>query len=188
MRPVIILFARAPIVGQVKTRLIPALGPEGAAMLHVRLVRHALHHLEPYGDLELHTDIRTEAWPEFRGPRVVQAEGDLGYKMFRALEQRGHALLVGSDAPAIPEMHLKSLLDSPSEVTLGPADDGGFYAIATRRTHPRMFDHIEWSSGHELKQTLAACHAAGLTTAITHSWFDVDVPQDLERLRKLGIQ
>jgi rSAM/selenodomain-associated transferase 1 len=183
----IILFARAPVAGRVKTRLIPVLGPEGAERLHRRMVSEALERLEAFGRIELQTDAVTDAWPEFKGPRHVQAPGDLGARMRAALETGLPAMIVGSDAPGIPGPHLQSLLHSSADVALGPTEDGGYYAIAARQTHPDMFHQVEWSSGKELRQTVRACELCGLTVEIGPRWFDIDTPEDLERARAAGI-
>lgn len=187
LTPRIVLFARAPAAGRVKTRLIPALGAEGAAQLHRRLVADALARLSRLGPVELHTDAETDAWPEFEGPRRLQAEGDLGARMLAALASGAPAIIVGSDAPGIPDAHLAALLGSSADVALGPTEDGGFYAIAARRTHPEMFRGVEWSSGGELRQTIRACERCGLTVEIGPRWFDIDTPEDLERARLAGI-
>jgi rSAM/selenodomain-associated transferase 1 len=186
VEPVIVLFARAPRPGRVKTRLIPALGAEGACAVHEWLVRDALARLAELGPLELHTDDATTAWPEFRGIRRVQVPGDLGARMLAAMEGR-HAMIVGSDAPAIPAAHLRLLLTARSDVALGPADDGGYYAIACRRTHPEMFAGVEWSSGRECRQTADACHEAGLSVELGASWFDIDDEEDLRRAIRQGL-
>jgi rSAM/selenodomain-associated transferase 1 len=187
LAPRIILFARAPVAGRVKTRLIPLLGAEGAADLHRRLVRAALARLAAVGPVELHTDVATDAWPEFAGPRIVQAEGDLGARMLAALASGGHVLIVGSDAPGVPDGYLNALLASTADIALGPTEDGGFYAIAARRTHPEMFAGVAWSSGSELRQTIQACERCGLTVQIGPRWFDIDTPEDLERARAASI-
>jgi len=191
MPPAILLFARAPEPGKVKTRLIPALGPEGAMEFHKRLVADALERLAPHGELELHTDKPTDAWPSFAGPRRTQVAGSLGAKMFAALDgalrTHGHAVLVGSDAPRIPSGHLHHLLESFADVALGPTEDGGFYAIACRRVHPLMFEGVHWSSGKELLETVRACQALGMSTEVGRLWFDIDHPKDLDRARDLGI-
>jgi glycosyltransferase A (GT-A) superfamily protein (DUF2064 family) len=107
--------------------------------------------------------------------------------MLEALQSAPHTMVVGSDAPAIPEGHLRMLLASTADVALGPTEDGGFYAIATRRTHSAMFTGVEWSSGLELRQTIRACEACGLTVELGPRWFDIDTPEDLERARAAGI-
>lgn len=187
VEPVIVLFARAPIPGRVKTRLIPALGAAGACALHEALVGDALRRLADVARVELHTDAATAAWPEFGGTRRVQVPGgDLGARMLAALDGR-HAMIVGSDAPAIPAAHLHGLLAAVSDVALGPTEDGGYYAIACRRTHPAMFANVEWSSGRERLQTIDACRRAGLSVDEGAPWFDIDEPADLDRAVREGL-
>jgi rSAM/selenodomain-associated transferase 1 len=190
MRPVIILFAKAPIAGRVKTRLAPPLAAERAAELHAAMVADMIERLQqfPEADLELHTDVFTDAWADTRVPRALQHEGDLGLKMIQALERalaQGHAraMIVGSDAPALPLEHLRELLSAEEDVALGPTDDGGYYAIACRRTHPSMFDGVAWSMPDTRERTIAAARNCGLTVTLGRPWFDVDTPADLERLK-----
>lgn len=184
---VIALFARAPIPGRAKTRLIPALGAEGAAALHERMVADALPRLDGIGELELHTDEATAAWPAYEGIRKLQVPGDLGAKMLAVLSERPHTMIVGGDAPAIPRSYLEALRDSPADVAIGPTEDGGYYAISARRADPRMFEGVEWSSGRELRQTIAACERCGLSVFLGSWWFDIDTVEDLDRARTAGI-
>ena len=111
----------------------------------------------------------------------------LQLKMLHALEQalqRGHskAIIAGTDAPTLPAAHLEQLLASNADVALGPTDDGGYYAIACRGTHPAMFDEVEWSGRLTLEHTVRAIERAGMTVERGPRWFDVDEPADLERL------
>lgn len=163
------------------------LGADGAADLHRRMVSSALVRLARLGAVELHTDAATVEWPDFAGPRRLQVQGDLGERMLAALSLGLPAMIVGSDAPAIPDAHLAALLASAADVALGPTEDGGFYAIAARRTHAGMFGGVEWSSGLELRQTIRACERCGLSVETGPRWFDIDTPEDLERARAAGI-
>ena len=171
------VFAKAPRPGFVKTRL--GLDPEIAAALHESFVRDALAlAMEASDHVELHTDVETEAWRDVDVPRRLQASGDLGARMLAALP----GLIAGSDAPSLPLAHLTRLLQTPGDVVIGPAEDGGYWAILARRTHPRMFAGVEWSTPHAREQTIAACRACGLDVALGPAWFDVDEPADLRRL------
>lgn len=191
MRPVIIVFAKAPVPGRVKTRLVPPLTNESAALLHAAFVADTIERFEQLGamaDLQLHTDIPTDAWQFPHVARRLQHEGDLGLKMLQALETalregREQALITGSDSPTLPLRHVETLLRSAADVALGPSEDGGYYAIACRRTHLRMFDGVKWSEAAALDQTVAAAQACGLSVEIGPSWYDIDTPGDLERLR-----
>lgn len=186
MSVVICLFARCPIVGRVKTRLIPALGAERAAALHSWLAGDALRRYREIAEVELWTDSPCDAWPDFTGPRRLQPAGDLGARMRTALDGR-HAMIVGSDAPGVPLPHLERLIESEADVAIGPSNDGGYYAIAARRIEAAMFAGVEWSSGRELAQTVAACRAAGLSVSIGDEWFDIDTQDDLTRAVAEGL-
>ena len=185
MRPAIILFAKAPVAGRVKTRLEPALGAEAALDLHKAFVLDMLDKLTTLtgaAGIELHTDLETDAW---RRPNVVlrtQISGDLGSRMLHALGSKW-ACIVGSDAPTLPVSHIEALLASPADVALGPCDDGGYYAISCRRTHPDMFRGVEWSSARALEQTEKSARQCGLSVERGPGWYDVDRPEDLRRLR-----
>ncbi len=191
MRPVLILFAKAPVPGRVKTRLIPPLTPASAARLHTAFVHDSIERLQSLrhrADLVIHTDIATNVWANHGLPQVLQHEGDLGLKMFQALNRaleagRPQAIIVGSDAPTLPLEHLEALLDSHADMALGPATDGGYYAIACRRADPNMFHGVAWSTEDTLDRTIQAATACGLTVACGPAWYDVDTVDDLERLR-----
>jgi uncharacterized protein len=190
MRPAILLFAKAPVAGRVKTRLQDWLGSGATLALHRAFVLDMLDKLLTLGDLadiELHTDIETDAWKLPGVSRRTQSGADLGLKMLHALSAgldqfREQVCIVGSDAPSLPPAHLRALLASPADLALGPCEDGGYYAIAARRTHREMFHGVEWSSTRALAQTERAAEAAGLSVARGPVWYDVDLPEDVLRL------
>ena len=187
-----ILFAKSPIPGQVKTRLHPVLTPTQAAALHQTLVAQSLARLAtlaPSYGLELHLAGSLDPWLHPEIPRRTQSSGDLGLRMLTALENAlaaGHpqAMILGSDSPTLPLDYIHQLFAAPSDLALGPTEDGGYYAIAARRTHPAMFANVRWSTADTLADTLSAAHAAGLSTSLGPSWWDLDSPADLERLRR----
>src|SRR2546421_6785843 len=120
MRPAIILFAKPPVAGNVKTRLQESLGAEATVTLHWAFVLDMLDKLlilGDFADIELHTDMETDVWREAPVAPGLQAAGDLGSKMLHALttalsQGRDQACVVGSDAPTLPIAHLQSLLAS----------------------------------------------------------------------------
>ena len=155
MQPTIVVFAKAPRPGFVKTRL--ELAADAAARLHEAFVRDAIGLAQAASQhVELHTDIETEAWSDIAVARRLQASGDLGARMLAALP----ALILGSDAPSLPLSHLLQLIATPGDVVLGPAEDGGYWAILARRTDARMFEGVEWSTSRAREQTISACRAA----------------------------
>jgi rSAM/selenodomain-associated transferase 1 len=184
----IVLFAKAPTPGRVKTRL--GVDPARAVELHSSFVRQALVMLESLrdvADVELSTDEPTQAWPEFLVARSVQSPGQLGERIYAALEKaltagRPKAVIIGSDSPGLPAAHVRALLASTADVCLVPVDDGGFYAIACSRTAPAMFEGVRWSTSATLSDTVRALTDCGLSVELGPAWFDVDRPEDLTRL------
>lgn len=192
--PLIIVFAKAPMPGRVKTRLCSVLSPDDAAELHNAFVRDTLDTLltlRPAVDLELSTDVPTEAWFDIPVSRSLQGSGDLGERMLGALAKAiagGHcsAMVVGSDSPGLPAAHIEALLQSRADVTLGPTEDGGYYAIVCRKTDPAIFESVRWSTSATLEDTIRAVKNCGLLVDLGPSWFDVDEPADLTRLVGVG--
>ena len=193
LRPLFILFAKAPIAGRVKTRLCPPLTPEEACALHTAFVSDAgqmLLTFSGFADIELSTDVPTSAWKELSFPRSIQTEGGLGTRLQHALEHglatgREAVTILGSDSPGLPPAHLRELLKSKAGVTLGPTTDGGFYAITCRAVNRAMFAGVRWSSEHTLVDVMAAATASGVTVEIGPGWFDIDVEADLLRLLEM---
>ena len=190
MLPVILLFAKAPVPGRVKTRLQPVLSPEQSAELHSSLVGDALEWLAGFtsvADIELHLDEPTKAWNEFPYRRVLQSEGDIGQRMWNAFdhafsEGRRQVLILGSDVPTLPHGHLDALLNSTADASFGPTEDGGYYAIQLRRLPQALFEGVEWSTDRALRQSIESAQRCGLTVALGPHWFDIDTPADLVKL------
>ncbi|HEY3939947.1 MAG TPA: TIGR04282 family arsenosugar biosynthesis glycosyltransferase [Bryobacteraceae bacterium] len=190
MLPTVVVFAKAPVSGFVKTRLIPRVGAEAACRLHQAFVEDTLAALAAFEAeclIEVHTDRAWQAWMAEGRTMKLQVEGDLGARMFAALERalresKAGAMILGSDSPTLPIQHLREMLASPADVCLGPSLDGGFYAIACRKIAPGMFSGVTWSTNRTLEQTIAAVKKAGLTVALGSPWYDVDEGADLDRL------
>ncbi len=193
MKPAIVVYAKAPVAGQVKTRLIPKLGEAGATKLHEAFVEDTLAMVSTSADsfdVELHTDVPTGAW-SWPGVRRVQCAGDLGTKLYATLREaldggRPFALIIGSDSPTLPTEFLENLAHLNADVVLGPARDGGFYAIGCRKTHPEMFAGVAWSTANARTQSKEAMERCGLDVAEGREWFDVDEPEDLDLLVQSG--
>jgi uncharacterized protein len=189
VRAVIIFFAKAPDPGKVKTRLVPPLTATEAAELHSAFVEDLVTGFQTLArfDVELHTDVNTDAWLDLNVTSKLQISGSLGLKMLHSLRTAldtgyDRAAIIGTDSPTLPYEHVTSLLSATTDVTLGPADDGGFWGIAACETNPIMFDHVPWSSADTLTRTVSAIQAAGLSLGFGPKWFDVDEPADLVRL------
>jgi hypothetical protein len=126
-----------------------------------------------------------------RGARILAVEGaDIGECLRGATEQLfsegfTRVVAVNSDGPTLPAEYIERSVEmlTNSDVVLGPAEDGGYYLIGMRQTQPGLFQGIAWSTVHVAAQTLERAAAAGLTVAQLPSWYDVDTPAELERLR-----
>jgi uncharacterized protein len=196
---VVIVFAKAPIPGQAKTRLIPALGAEQAALLHAALAERAITTAQKSGAEEVElccTPNLEEAFfqycaEDFDVALTEQGDGDLGQRMLRALdaalEYIERVIIIGADCPALTAKHIQHAASAlaNADVVLMPAEDGGYVLIGVTRTAPKMFDNIHWGTASvlaEQRRNLAAC---GLTFIETDTLWDVDRPEDLPRAQAL---
>ena len=177
----ILVFSRRAVPGRVKTRLVPRLGEWRAARLHVRLTRHAqcIAAAASCGPVELHDTSR-------------QRGADLGERMHRALARalRRHrgAIVIGSDCPELRPADLARAarwLAGGCDVVLAPAEDGGYVLIGARRLSPRLFSGIAWGGPAVYEATVQRLAALGYRWRALRTLWDVDRPQDLERLRWL---
>lgn len=206
-------FARLPVPGQVKTRLLPELSAAEACAIHEELLLRTAATLcsAAPGAVELwldragqHRTIEAALALGATGP-FYQCAGDLGVRMHHAIAQgltRADAVvLVGSDCPGLCADYLGTAFAAlrKYDAVLGPADDGGFVLIGCRRiaTDPatdkttdkaavmaaNMFDGVPWGSERVLEHTLDRLDAAGLSTQLLASRYDIDTPDDLRRWR-----
>jgi hypothetical protein len=195
LRVCVVVFARAPVAGRTKTRLIPALGAEGAAALYRAFLADTVRtarRLEGAA-VELWAasadDAERLAAPYPDRPVRAQPAGDLGRRMeaamAHALSRHDRVLVIGSDAPTLPVRRLAEAARAlaTADVVLGPAADGGFYLVGVRDRALAFGDRIRWSTRHALADTLAAARAAGRRPARIRPWYDVDTPDDLRLLR-----
>lgn len=187
----VIVFAKAPIPGRVKTRLAPALGKAGAAELHRRLVHRTLCTAIAAGvgpvELACAPDARHGFFADCAGAYGVeltaQGGGDLGERMSRAFDRAAPAVLVGCDCPALEPADIVAAARVLERVdaALVPAEDGGYVLIALRAPSPGVFAGIEWGASDVLLRTRARMAALGLRAAELAPRWDVDRPADLER-------
>lgn len=196
MSAAVIVFAKAPIAGWAKTRLAPALGPEGAASLAARMLQHTLVQAVEagVGPVELcgapdggHPALVSAA-AACGAARTAQGSGDLGLRMHRALArtlmQHGRALVIGTDAPALDAAMLREaatrLLDH--DAVYVPALDGGYALVGLRRADARLFTGLTWSTATVMEETRHRLRAAGLRWAELPPVADIDEPPDLVHL------
>lgn len=191
----LMLFTRFPEPGRTKTRLIPHLGPAGAAALQRRMTEHVLAQVQAASQqLPLTVEIhfaggslgQMQAWLGKAVNYHPQAGGGLGDRLMAAFSHsmnrgRPGAIAIGSDCPALGVEQLTATLAAlpQVDVVLGPATDGGYYLIGLRQLEPALFQGIDWGSDQVLAQTLAAAAARGLTVELLTPLTDIDRPEDL---------
>jgi len=197
----VIVFARAPQPGAAKTRLIARLGPEGAAGLHARLVKHALETAKSAAlPIELRCDPGIDHdFFRFCGARYgallsEQGPGDLGARMRAAFEEvlreRSAALLMGSDCPAMTARHLRraarALRDGYDAVFV-PCEDGGYALIGLKRVAAGLFEGIAWGGAEVMETTRDRLAGLGWRWLELETLWDVDRPEDYQRLLDSGL-
>ncbi len=188
----LLVFARFPLAGKTKTRLIPALGEEGAARLHAQMIRRSMHTATQLREIgvELHHDGgQGRDWDSLlRSPAHLepQGEGDLGVRLSSAFERsfsRGDeaVIVIGTDCPFIKRRDLLTAFEQlrQHDMVIGPSADGGYYLLGLRRSARQVFQDISWGSEHVLAQTLAKAAEAGLSVAQLRTLRDIDTPDDL---------
>ncbi len=182
------VFARAPLAGRVKTRIARRIGDAAAAKLHCALVRDAVEAARAArcGPVELHVTQR-HAFFRTLGVRVcLQRGADLGSRIYRALARHRRVIVTGADAPALMPADIARAaraLQGGTHMVFAPAEDGGYALIGARRLTPAIFSGVEWGGAQVLAQTLGNAGRAGLRFKLLRTVWDVDRPEDLERLK-----
>ena len=202
-RNAIIVFCKPPVAGRVKTRLIGALRARQAAELHEACARDtvAMANGVPGAQKWLYVAAgRAEARRLAKRLRlgkdwkvVTQRGADLGERMLCAVEEQLHAgaekvVIVGTDSPWMGRERIEraiKLLDKAA-IVLGPCADGGYYLIAVRQAVPAIFSKIRWGTAVVLQQTLRALRSARTTFHLLKRDFDLDRPEDLQRVERLA--
>jgi rSAM/selenodomain-associated transferase 1 len=177
----IVIFAKQPVPGKVKTRLIPALGEDGAARLAAKMLDRTIEEALATGlQVELCGDPDPAGW--YRGPAAVsaQGEGDLGARLARAA-RHPPVLLIGSDCPELDRDRLTAAAEALAahDAILHPATDGGYVLLGLARFDPSIFADIPWSSSAVCAETLARLDALGWRVEVRGTLSDVDEPADL---------
>ena len=196
-RPRIAVFAKAPAAGTVKTRLIPLLGPEGAARLHASLVRHALAAAIEARPSELQLWCAPDAAHPFFAECAArfwcglqaQAGGDLGARMANAFRAGTPLILIGSDCPALDGAYVERAWAAlrANDAVIGPAEDGGYVLVGLARPVAALFERMPWGDASLMSRTRERVAKLGLRCAELETLWDVDRPEDYHRMRQAGI-
>jgi len=187
----LILFAKYPVPGFAKTRLIPALGEAGAAALHRRLTERTVATMlaaaAMYGArMEVQYTGADEAdfraWLGGEVALVPQPEGDLTDRLIAASRETPHIFL-GADTPDLTAEIVGQAIAAldTHEVVIGPAEDGGYYLIGMRQARPGLLTDMPWSTEQVFPETMRRLGAAGIEPALLPTLADCDRPEDLAR-------
>jgi rSAM/selenodomain-associated transferase 1 len=198
--PSLVLFAKRPVLGRVKTRLVPPLMPQQALELYEAFLSDQLRFL---------TSFRSSGWtveacldgPWTPGGALAEAvegalvtaqgPGDLGDRMLRAFARVTGAapdptVIIGADAPSLPRERvteaLRILEEDEEAVVVSPAEDGGYVLIGMTSPHPEVFAGVPWGSAEVMERTRAGAAAGGVRLTETAPWYDVDDARGLRRL------
>ncbi len=194
----IAVFARAPVAGQAKTRLIPMLGADGAAALQRRLIERTLAtacalraaRVTLWVAGEPAHPFVAEAAVRF-GVAIAEQQGnDLGARMNHAFECAAAPLvLIGTDCPQLSPTDLSAAVAALAthDVVIQPATDGGYVLIGLARPQPLLFESIDWGGPEVLRQTRERIGTLGLRCAFLPALDDLDTPADLQRAMAAGL-
>ncbi|MCR6496521.1 TIGR04282 family arsenosugar biosynthesis glycosyltransferase [Thermomonas sp. S9] len=192
-----VIFAKAPQPGRVKTRLIPALGAQGAALLAQRMLRYTVQQAlaAALGPVELCVTPhpRTPVWRPFRDLAWPlgwqgQGDGDLGDRLAlaaaRTLAHGASVLLIGTDCPGLTAARLRDAAAqlAAHDAVMVPSHDGGYVLLGLRRFSPQLFQGIAWSTPQVAAQTQERLCQLGWTLARRPPLHDIDEPADLAAL------
>ena len=191
----IILFARDPILGQVKTRLNSFLDKETILKLYICFLEDSLVKIQDVGNSDCFVAISPGDNSNFfnqkrsSGINLFSQQGeDLGEKMRKAFVDRfsegyTRVAIIGSDSPSLPVSYIRRALNSEKDLVLGPSIDGGFYLIAMKEKVSEVFKSVSWGTDKVLDETLQIIKDDGISFDLLPLWYDIDIPEDLKFLK-----
>lgn len=199
MKKRLIVFAREPLPGTVKTRLAASIGDHAAAKLYEAMLQDVLKTVRQLSDVEtiVFWACEEESLPllaeRYRCCARRQSPGDLGQRMQAAFDEMfvndcDVCCIIGSDAPDLPLSFIQDayqlLAGQLTDVVFGPSRDGGYYLLGMRKIWVQLFTNIPWSSAVVLEQSLAAARDSGLRAALLPEWQDIDTAEDLNAFQE----
>ena len=196
---VLVVFAKTPVPGRVKTRLIPELGEAGAAELYKALLERTLRtaagsefkHIELHCTPSLDHPLLQSCRDEYNLSLHLQRGEDLGERMHRAISQvlfnNASAVLIGCDIPDLTAEDLNTArekLEGDCDVVIGPARDGGYYLVGLKREQEALFKDMAWGTAGVLETTRRRIKENHLKYFELPARMDIDRPEDLKELEK----
>jgi len=199
VRQGLIIFAREPLPGKVKSRLAASIGDSAAAVIYETMLLDVLTAARKLDNIETVVFWACEeaSLPylaeKYRCSSRLQIQGDLGVRMLTAFEDMfatgcNVCCIIGSDAPDLPLSYIEEayrlLKIEQIDTVFGPSVDGGYYLLGMKETWRQLFVDIPWSSAAILELSLTAARDSGLTTALLPEWQDIDTVEDLHAYQK----
>lgn len=194
----ILIFAKQPLPGRVKTRMSPPLSAEESATVYQAMLLDVLDSCRHLSDVDLiifYDDFpgAREYFLTLKDEKHLQAQegSNLGERLANAFAVafgRGYdrVVAIGTDSPDLPSRYLQKavghLADDRDSAVFGPTEDGGYYLVGLSAPHPSLFRDIPWSTGEVLEMSLQKCREAGLHPELLPRWYDLDTAADLARL------
>lgn len=197
----IAVMAKQSIPGKAKSRLMPVLGPDGAAEVNTAFLRDIAANLAVAGEHVIIDPLMSYApagsEPFFRslfpsGVGLMETVGpNFGVCLLKSISgllERGYhsGCLLNSDSPTLPSAYLiaaaAALAADGDRMVIGPAIDGGYYLIGMKRLHARLFEDIEWSTESVFDQTMDRAREIGLPVVVLPNWYDVDDTETMQML------
>ncbi len=193
MKSALIIFAKNPQLGKVKTRLAATIGDEKALAIYNQLLSHteAIASKVNYDKYVFYSNYvdQDDLWNNDLFFKELQNGINLGDRMtnaFRTIFGKGHhrIVIIGTDCPEISTANIESAFQSldENEIVIGPAHDGGYYLIGMKQEHRSLFENISWSTATVLWETLAKCKSLNLNYQLLPTLRDIDREDDLKYL------
>ena len=188
----LILFARDPVLGKVKTRLSPFLEDESILKLYTCFLQDSLNNIRQVENIDHFVGVapsnESGFFSEMLAPDIqlfIQEGELLGDKMRRAIQDRfaegyERVVIIGSDSPSLPVSYIYRAFDSDKDMVLGPSTDGGYYLIGMKGKVVEVFDGVNWGTKTVLRETCERLVKNGAELELLPVWYDVDSPEDLK--------
>jgi len=186
----LLILLKAPLLGQVKTRMAAEIGADNALAAYRQMLDKVLSTMAPLSVVELHYTPKTELClvKDISNNRFTyhdQAEGDLGFRILAAFRQAFQAgakriAMIGTDCPEVTSLDVQTAWAAlkTNDLVLGPAQDGGYWLIGLKEPHPELFTGINWSTATVLTETLTRASQLGLSHHLLQTLSDVDTLAD----------
>ena len=188
----LILFARDPILGKVKTRLSPFLKDDVILKLYTCSLQDSLDNIQKVENVDHFVGVapsnESGFFTKIPGSDIrlfVQEGENLGEELRRAIQARlsegyKRVVIIGSDSPSLPASYIYRALGSDKDIVLGPSTDGGYYLIGMAGKVVEVFKDVAWGTEKVLSETLEHLEQNGASLELLPVWYDVDSPDDLK--------